>query len=128
MPMISVLKKRPCRICGKWYRPNPRVGDSQKTCSDPDCKREWHKKQCARWNKSNKEYFKAIYLSKKLEEVKKNSAVSDEVQGKNLTLPPRLKLGLPRKEVQEAIGLQHLVIIEYIAQLLMKRFQEVIRV
>jgi hypothetical protein len=31
-------------------------------------------------------------------------------------------------KVQEVIGIEHLVIIEYLAQLLLKRFQEVIRV
>jgi len=24
--------KRPCRICGKWFTPHPRLGTRQKTC------------------------------------------------------------------------------------------------
>jgi hypothetical protein len=37
------------------------------------------------------------------------------------------KSGLPLQFVQEVIGVQHLLIIEYLAQLLMRRFQEVLR-
>jgi hypothetical protein len=37
------------------------------------------------------------------------------------------KSGLPLQFVQEVIGLQHLIIIEYLAQLLTRRFQEVLR-
>jgi hypothetical protein len=33
----------------------------------------------------------------------------------------RLKTGLPLKFVQEVIGIQHLIIIEYLAQLLVRR-------
>jgi hypothetical protein len=36
--------------------------------------------------------------------------------------------GLPQRKVQEVIGLKAFVIIEYLAQLLLRRFQEVIRV
>lgn len=35
--------KRPCRICKKWFFPNPRLGDRQKTCGTPECQRQWHK-------------------------------------------------------------------------------------
>ena len=46
------------------------------------------------------------------------------------SLPPksRVKSGLPLGYVQEVIGIQHLIIIEYFWQLLLKRFQEVIKV
>ena len=27
-------KKRPCRICGRWFVPDPRLKDRQKTCAD----------------------------------------------------------------------------------------------
>ena len=58
------------------------------------------------------EYFKGIYLGKKLRDIKDG----------------RSKLRLPRFEIKEVIGAQQLVIMEYISQLLLKRFQEVIRV
>jgi hypothetical protein len=112
-----VCKKRPCRICRRWFRPNPKLKDRQKTCADSQCQREWHRLKCAQWNRSNGEYFKANYLAKKIETT--STGVS----------PPRSrnKSGLPLEYVQEVIGVQHLIIIEYFGQLWVRRFQEVIR-
>lgn len=108
-------KKRPCGICRRWFTPRPRLKDRQQTCGDPGCKKEWHRKKCAEWNKRNKDYFKANYLQRKLDS-----------QATTTPLKSRLKTGLPLQHVQEVIGIQHLVIIEYLAQLLVRRFQDVI--
>ena len=78
------------------------------------CKREWHRRKCAQWNKDNADYFKSNYLQKKLEAT--------------LVCKSRFKSGLPLVFVQAVIGLQHLVILEYLVQLLLRRFQEVISV
>lgn len=108
-------KKRPCSICRRWFMPHPRLKDRQKTCGDPVCKKEWHRKKCAEWNKRNGDYFKTNYLQKKLD----SQVTTTQVKS-------RLKTGLPLQHVQEVIGIQHLVIIEYLAQLLVQRFQDVI--
>jgi hypothetical protein len=108
-------KKRPCGICRLWFMPHPRLKDRQQTCGDPVCKKEWHRRKCAEWNRANPDYFKANYLQKKLD-----SQVTT-THGKS-----RLKTGLPLEHVQEVIGMQHLIIIEYLAQLLVRRFQDVI--
>jgi hypothetical protein len=36
--------KRPCRVCRCWFRPDPRVGDRQKTCGGAGCQREWNRR------------------------------------------------------------------------------------
>ena len=110
-----VYKKRPCRVCRRWFMPNPRLKDRQKTCGDFQCKRQWHRKKCAEWNKNNPDYFKSNYLQKKL----------DATPAKIPQPKSRLKSGLPLGYVQEVIGIQHLIIIEYFGQLLFRRFQEV---
>ena len=115
-------KKRPCRICRHWFTPNPRLKDRQKTCGDALCKREWHRKKCAEWNKKNTDYFRTNYLQKKL-----NAASPSETSSKILPVKGRFKSGLPLLFVQEVIDIQHLIIIEYLAQLLYGRFQEVFR-
>jgi len=97
--------------------PNPRVKDRQKTCADARCKRAWHRKKCAQWNRNNPDYFKANYLQKKL----------DDASAKTAKPQSRINSGLPLRYVQEVIGIQHLIIIEYLAQLLMQRFQEVLK-
>jgi hypothetical protein len=101
------MRKRPCRICKRWFIPHPRVKERQKTCGDPKCQREWHRRKCEEWNRQNADYFKANYLAKKLDA--ENSPKS------------RIKTGLPIGYVQELIGSQQLIIIEYLSQLLMHR-------
>ena len=117
MSKAPLCKKRPCRICRRWFMPNPRVKDRQKTCADARCKRAWHRKKCAQWNRNNPDYFKANYLQKKL----------DDASAKTPKPQSRINSGLPLRYVQEVIGIQHLIIIEYLAQLLLQRFQEVLK-
>jgi hypothetical protein len=108
-----LCRKRPCRICGRWFTPHPRLKDRQRTCGDTLCKREWHRKQCARWNKRNAHYFKANYLQKKFDAAQPCKS--------------RFKSGLPLPYVQEVIGTQQLIIIEYLTQLVLRRFQDLFR-
>jgi hypothetical protein len=124
MPRASKSKKRPSRICRRWFLPNARLKERQMTCGDPTCKREWHRKKCHEWNRANRDYFRANYLQKKLEAAQCDKAAKAPTRGPPQSLS---KSGLPFRFVQEVIGMQHLLIIEYLAQLLMRRFQEVLR-
>lgn len=117
------LRKAPCRICKTWFTPNPRLGKRQKTCGNPDCKKQWHAKKCTEWNKNNLEYFKTNYLANKI-------AAAQKTKDKKNNSPPQkplTNLKLPRKYIQEVIGVQLLAIIEYFERLLLKRVKEVIR-
>ena len=105
-------KKRPCCICRRWFTPHPRLKNRQRTCGESGCKNEQHRRKCAQWNKRHADYFKANYLQKKLDS--KNQVKT------------RLKSGLPKDLVQEVIGFQHLVIMEYLVQLILFRVKEVI--
>ena len=119
MQRAGAFKKRPCRICRRWFMPNARLKDRQMTCADPECKRQWHRKKCAEWNKKNSDYFKSNYLQKKLDAADQSENICKAKS--------RLKSGLPLEFVQEVISIQHLIILEYFGQLLFRRFQEVIR-
>lgn len=125
MASNSYTKKRPCRICRKWFVPNPRVGARQKTCGAKECKDKWHAKKCSQWNRQNRAYFQAIHLSKKLQAVQNQEASP----GKQ---PPQVPKSvkspkLPQEVIQEVIGKQQYVIAEYMARLLLRGVQEVIR-
>ncbi len=122
MHKAGVCKKRPCRICRRWFMPNPRLKERQRTCGDPQCKREWHRKKCKEWNKNNPDYFRANYLQKKID-----GAISFYKTSPPNPPKSRLKSGLPFEVVQEVFSLQHIIIIEYFGQLLFKRFQEVLK-
>ncbi len=126
-------KKRPCRICKKWFLPNPRLGDRQKTCGTPECQRQWHIRKCAEWNLKNRHCARESYLRDRLKSL---APVSDSPASPSpISTPPPLKLppqrvtplDYPPRVVQEVMGVQQLIIIEYIARLLIRRVQEVIK-
>ena len=109
----SPTRKRPCRVCKRWFIPHPRLKDRQKTCGDQQCQREWHRRKCEQWNHNNADYFKDNYLDKKLEQTG--------------TPRSRLKTGLPLSYVQQLIGTPELIILEYLSQLLLRRCRHLIR-
>lgn len=49
-------KPRPCDVCHVSFVPHPRAGDRQRTCSDPACQRERHRRACASWHDRNPAY------------------------------------------------------------------------
>jgi len=124
-------KKRPCRVCGKWYPPHPRLGDRQQTCGAMECQRKWHARKCAEWNRKNRAYFKDIYLRGRLESF--GSAPPEQSRSgctsARTNKPPRRSspLDLPQEVIQEVIEVKQLIIIEYIARLLIRSVQEVIK-
>lgn len=126
MKSAAALSKRPCRICKRWFAPDPRLKDRQKTCGDAACMREWHRRKCKQWNKDNSAYFKANFLHNKLEDAKcqVEGRVCGNREGRSKPAGRRV---LPAEVVQEVIGAQASVIIEYLAQQLLRRFQEVMR-
>jgi hypothetical protein len=87
------------------------------TCASPQCKREWHRRKCAQWNRQNREYFRANYLQGKLH------GAASGTKGRK-----RLRSTLPLEAVQDVMSIEQLIIIEYFGALLLRRFQEVIRV
>jgi hypothetical protein len=122
--------KRPCRICKKWFLPNPRLGDRQKTCGTTECQQQWHTRKCTEWNRKNRSYFQENYLKRRLESL---DAISPEPTPSTSPPPspmpplqPIPPLDYPRGVVQEVIGAQQLVIIEFIVRLLKRGVQEVI--
>lgn len=134
MPSRRKSRKRPCRICQKWFTPNPRAGERQMTCGDHECKRKWHAGKCAEWNRKNRNCVQENYLSDKLtlggneEEGSKGASAAattskSHVFASNSASFPQL----PRSLIEEVIGVQQFVIIEYIARQLFRSVQEVIK-
>ena len=120
--------KRPCRICRRWFLPNPRLKERQMTCGRPECQRQWHKKKCAQWNQKNTDYFKTNYLQKKIDTATQCRGDPGKIQPeKHLKVPAsRMKTDMPLAYVTEVIGVQLVIIHEYLAQLLDRRWQKAI--
>ena len=134
MPSRRKSKKRPCRICQKWFLPNPRVGDRQKTCGDFDCMRKWHAGKCAEWNRNNRDCVQENYLSDKLalvgneKEANMGSSAAATTSNSHIFVSSSASFPqLPRSLIKEVIGEQQLVIIEYITRQLYRSVQEVIK-
>ena len=121
MPM-TFIRKRPCRVCRRWFPPDARLKERQMTCGKAKCKREWHKKKCAEWNKRNAEYFKANYLQKKIDAATQSRG-DTEMALPAMVPPSRMNTGVPLEYVKEIIGIQQVIIQEYLAQLLDRRYR-----
>jgi len=58
-------RKRPCRICRRWFRPDPRVGERQHACGKPECQSARRQKTQASWRRRNPEYATAYRIEQR---------------------------------------------------------------
>jgi hypothetical protein len=59
-------RKRPCRICRRWFDPHPRAGDRQRVCGSADCQRERHRRACRAWREREGEADRRHRLEQRL--------------------------------------------------------------
>jgi hypothetical protein len=113
-------RKRPCKICRRWFMPHPRQGERQKTCGRPECQGELHRRRCQAWNRKNTEYFKTNYLAEKLS---RNKEPPDPPPIKKTPVVPksRIRMGLPRNILIERVGVDPVIILEYLIEQLIRR-------
>jgi hypothetical protein len=50
------VRKKPCRICRRWFQPDARVGERQRACGRPECQTARRQKTQADWRKRNPDY------------------------------------------------------------------------
>lgn len=50
-----------CLFCGRFFCPDPRVGDRQKSCSGEVCKKRRKQESHKIWVKANPEYYRERY-------------------------------------------------------------------
>ena len=58
-------RKRPCAICRRWFRPDPRVGDRQHACGKPGCQISRRQKTQASWRRRNPGYAIAYRIDQR---------------------------------------------------------------
>ena len=117
------LGKRPCSICRKWFQPDVRQKGRQKTCG-PDCMKEQHRRQCEKWNKKNKEYFKNNYLDQKIEIAESKHPVpcqTHTASQEQLPQKRQAKPVLPCEIIVREYGIKNLIIIQYLASQVMNQ-------
>jgi len=112
-----VVKK--CLFCGRYFKPDPRVGQNQKACFRDCCKRA--RKQLAQndWFRRNPDYFRGRYWyvkqwRQRRKELARRQVIQDERPVQKALSHPIYKLtflmpgGLKRQMIQDAILFQRL--------------------
>src|SRR6266853_2532804 len=54
---MADARKRPCCICRRWFRPDPRIGSRQQACRRAECQAARRKKKQKTWRERNPDYF-----------------------------------------------------------------------
>jgi triphosphoribosyl-dephospho-CoA synthetase len=104
-----MARKRPCRICRKWFYPSPQAADRQKVCSHPTCQRERHRKACKKWHQANPDYDRERRLVERLRR--------DDVPDPTRQADPLQQICW--KTARDAASLQVSVIIQETSQVLL---------
>jgi hypothetical protein len=59
------VRKKPCRVCHRWFQPDARVGERQRACGKPECQTARRQKTQADWRKRNLDYAIAWRLDQR---------------------------------------------------------------
>lgn len=102
-----MARKRPCRICRRWFQPHPRAGDRQRTCSSAECQRERHRQACARWRRRHPDYDREDRLRRGLQ-VPERATAGAALRGINWPA------------ARDAVGLEVAVVIEEVGEVLQR--------
>jgi len=62
-------RKRPCRICRRWFRPDSRGGVRQRACHAPECQTARRQKTQASWRSRNPGYTIAWRIDRRATQV-----------------------------------------------------------
>jgi hypothetical protein len=60
-----MLLRRRCPFCLRWYHPDPRLKQRQKTCGRPGCRHQQKQKSNQQWRSKNPDYFRYAYPHQK---------------------------------------------------------------
>jgi len=101
-------RKRPCRICGRWFQAHPRAGERQRVCSAAPCQRERHRRACQEWRRREAPAERRHRLQQRIR------AKCDRETRAGEGLARRLAWDA----VRDAVGLDVSVIIEEVVRLL----------
>jgi len=98
------VKKRPCRVCRKWFVPDVHEGLRQQFCTSAKCQKERHRRGCAAWRKRNPDWDRADRLRRRMHV--EDTPVARETIAKD---PMR---GVRWDKVRAAVGVGVAVVVE----------------
>ena len=106
--------KRPCCICRRWFRPNPRVGSRQRACGSADCQAARRVQTQRNWRESRPDYFTARRIRERGEQ---------DRAPEPLRLPPPLNR-LPWDIAQDQFGVEGTDFIGILSTVLLRVAQD----
>src|SRR6516162_3491845 len=107
-------RKRPCTICRRWFRPDPRVGSRQRACGSPECQAARRVQTQLNWRESRPDYFTARRIRERGEQ---------DRPPEPLRLPPPLSR-LPWDIAQDQFGVQGTDFIGILSTVLLRTTQD----
>lgn len=110
-------RRRPCCICRRWFRPDPRVGARQRACQQPECQAARRRETQAAWCARNPGYFAGRRILAR-------SALAQAPEP--LRLPPPLSQ-LPWDIAQDQFGVKGADFIAVMGALLVRSTQDQFR-
>ena len=114
---MADAQKKPCCICRRWFRPDPRVGVRQQACREPDCQVARRKKKQKAWRKRNPDYF----IARRIQDRSRQDRPAEP-----LRLPPPLSQ-LPWDIAQSQFGTEGADFIGIMGTLLLRSAQSQFR-
>lgn len=122
MTRVQGQRKRPCRVCGRWYQPTSRQRERQRTCGNPTCVREWHRRNCRRWHRRNKQVTQATYLAERLV----NAETAAHTKQTPRPPPHGVEQRWPRDILEQHLGIPSTVIVGYLARKVIREVRDAI--
>ena len=110
---MADAQKKPCCICRRWFRPDPRVGSRQRACREPDCQVARRKKKQKAWRERNPDYF----IARRIQDRSRQDRPPEP-----LRLPPPLS-HLPWDIAQSQFGIEGADFIGIMGTLLLRSAQ-----
>ena len=95
-----------CLFCGRYFTPDYRVGDRQKSCCRPECRKARKKAAQAAWTEKNADYFRGRYpYVKSWRQGRK--MIQDEMPPKNPYVELIIRIPAKKKDmIQDEIRLK----------------------
>ncbi len=97
-----MARKRPCRVCRKWFAPHPRAGSRQRTCGREECQRERHRRACGQWHERHPDYDRENRLRERVR--------VEVAAGEPLARDPMAEVAWDA--ARDAVGMETAVIVE----------------
>jgi len=109
--------KRPCCVCRRWFRPDPRVGLRQRACGQRDCQTARRVQTQKSWRDRNADYF----IARRIQERCNHHQPPEPLQ-----LPPPLSR-LPWDIAQDEFGAKGADFIGIFGTVLLRAAQDQLR-